>query len=122
MPRTSTEEIVRPQADETVGTEFLGGYYEPVPCFYAEQMPKRRRERIDGDMRGSANDETVLKANILAVPLADSYDVWVNKKNDLRWAIHDIEHLEEYRNVPIVLRVGMRLLPFTHPVYKIAMP
>ncbi len=56
---------------------------------------------------------------MLASPSKDSYDVWVNKKNDLRWALHTIEHLEEYHDIPIVISAELRLLPFSHPAYRI---
>lgn len=115
-----TFEVLDPQAAETRGTEFLGGYYRPIPCVYADLSGKARREhQDDGGMRGTVNDLPRVSALFLAVPQLDSYDVWVSANNDFRWAIHTIEHTEELDGVPIVVMAELRLLPFTDPVYSI---
>lgn len=112
-----TGEVVNPQSEETVGTEFVGGYYLPIPCVWADLGNVGRREHIDLT-KGTANDGLKVKATLLARPQVDSYDVWVGKKNDFRWEIHQIDHIEEIEGVPIAISAEFRLLPFTHPVYK----
>jgi len=114
-----TGEVVNPQSEETVGTEFVGGYYLPIPCVYVDLGNADRREHLDeGKARGTINDGLKVAGVALARPAWDSYDVWVSKQNDFRWQIHTISHLEEIEGVPIVVKLEMRLLPFTHPVYK----
>ena len=114
-----TGEVVNPQAEETVGTEFVGGYYLPIPCIWADVGLKLRREQIELQSgRGTVNDGFKTKAVMLARPQLDSYDVWVAKSTDLRWEIHTIEHIEEISGVPVVVSCEFRLLPFGHPVYK----
>jgi hypothetical protein len=114
-----TMEIVNPQAAETLGTDFIGGYYEAIPCISGELTPLARHERLDGGRaRGTVNDELQVRATMLAVPQLDTQDVWVDKKKDFRWEIFKIEHAEEIRGVPVVVNAYMRLLPFSHVVYS----
>lgn len=114
-----TGEIVNPQAEETVGTEFIGGYYAPVPCVFVDLDGVTRREHLDdGKTRGTINDGFKARATLLAVPQIDSYDVWVDLTSDFRWEIHEIK-VEEDLGLPIIVSAEFRLLPFTHPVYAV---
>lgn len=119
-----TEEVTNPQSPETVGKEFIGGYYAPIPCVWMDPDTKitRREHRDAGEARGTVNDGLRVKAVMLATPQVDSYDVWVDRINDFRWEIHEIEHLEAIQGVPIAIRAELRLLPFSHPVYALTMP
>jgi hypothetical protein len=118
-----TMEIVNPQAASTLGTEFVGGYYEPIPCLSGELTPLSRHEQLDaGVARGTVNDETQVAATMLAVPQLDTQDVWVDKAKDFRWEIFGIKHAEEIRGVPVVVTAHMRLLPFNHVVYSKSIP
>ena len=113
-----TFELVNPQDPDTVGTEYDEGYYDPIPCVYADLERVTRREHLDeGKARGTINDGLKVPATMLAVPMVDSYDVWVDKDSDFRWEIHNIQHLEEIEGVPVVVKCEFRLLPFTHPIY-----
>ena len=111
-----TGEVVNPQAPTTVGTEYIGGYYDPVPCIYAELDRIIRREHLD---KTGMENKIQVAAKMLAVPQIDSYDIWVDKDTDFRWAIRSIQHLVEVQGVPAVLSAEFRLLPFTDPVYQI---
>lgn len=118
-----TEEILNPESTTTFGTEYLGGYYAPIPNVYADLSRVARREHLDGGQaRGTVNDEMRVTATMLAVPQIDSYDVWIAADSDFRWVVHRVEHLEEIMGVPVVLSVEMRLLPYTHVAYKIPVP
>jgi hypothetical protein len=113
-----TMEVVNPHAVETLGTEFVGGYYEPIPCMAADLTPMGRHERIEGEQRGTVNDSMRVAATMLAVPQVDTRDVWVSDANDFRWEIFEIKHLEEVGGVPVVISAELRLLPFSHLVYS----
>jgi len=113
-----TEELINPQDPETVGTEFIGGYYAPIGCVYADLDPLARREHLDKS-RGTVNDDTKVKAVMLARPQLDSRDVWVDEATDTRWEIHGIQHVEEVSGTPVLVGAEFRLLPFSHPVYEI---
>jgi len=115
-----TGELLEPQAAATVGTEYLGGYYEPVPCVYALLSTKQRRESRS-ENRGQ-EDPIRTAATLLAVPQLGSYDVWVSAANDIRWCLHTIKNKVEVRGVPVVVEAELRQLPFTDPAYAIEMP
>jgi hypothetical protein len=116
-----TDEIVRPQAPLTRGTEFVDGYYAPIPCVFAELDFQSRRDHND-NTRGPVDDELRGTATLLARPQVDSLDVWVNARNDFRWLLHGIRHLEDINDIPIVVQAEARLLPFSHVIYTIPVP
>lgn len=118
-----TEEIVNPDAPETVGTEYEGGYYAPIPCVFADVSELSRRDELDDSRsRGTVNDRTTVSALMLAVPQVDTRDVWVSKTSDQRFIVQGIRAMEDLDGIDIVISAEFRLLPFTHPVYAIPMP
>lgn len=111
-----TFENVNPQNPDTVGTEYLGGYYDPVPCIYASLDRVVRREHLD---KTGTENKIVVKARMLATPQLDEEDVWVDKDTDFRWYLHRIEHLVEVQGVPAIVQAELRLAPFTDSIYGI---
>jgi len=111
-----THELVDQHDPAVAGTEYLGGYYDPVPCVYAQLERVIRREHLD---KHGMENKIQVGAYMLAVPQIDSYDVWVDKDTDFRWFIHTIKHLVEVQGVPAVLQVELRLAEFTDHVYDI---
>lgn len=117
-----TEEITNPQNSETIGTEFVGGYYEPVPCIFADLSNVASHEELDaGKTRGTIND-IMVKATLLADPQLHEEDVWVDRGNDHRWYIHSLKNAEEIQGFPVIVDAEFRLAPFTDPIYQIEMP
>lgn len=114
-----TGDINQPDNDDTLGTDFVGGYHLAIPCIYAGLSPLSRRESLDTETRGTVNDDMRVSAVFLAVPQLDSRDVWVDKDSDFRWEVHKIAHVEDIAGVPIVVSAELRLLPFSHPAYKV---
>lgn len=115
-----TFEITNPQCPTCYGTGFTGGYYEPTPCVYAALSRKVSHNELDGaKLRGTIDDMLRVKATMLAIPQLFENDVWVDRTKDARWFINTIENLAEYRGVPIVLSVELRLAPYSHPVYDV---
>lgn len=115
-----TKENLNPEHPDCYGTGIEGGYYEPVPCVYADLSPTSHDSHLDGGaMRGTVDDATVVSARLLNYPQVHSGDVWVSRDKDFRWMIHKTSAVAEIRGVPLVLQAEMRLLPFTHPVYNL---
>lgn len=119
---TQTKEVRNANCDQCYGTGFVGGYYAPYADFWVELQPHGHRSQVD-DSRGTIDDVARTAGRMLNTPQVFSYDVWVDKDTDMRWIIHTIKHAVEIRGVPVVLYpVELRLAPYTHPVYNIAMP
>lgn len=115
-----TQEIRNAQCATCYGTGLVGGYYDPVPCFYVELSPKSLRNELDsGESRGTVDDLPRVKGRMINNPQVFSYDVWVDKDTDSRWIIHQIQNAVEVRGVPVVLQAEMRLAPYSHPIYTI---
>lgn len=118
---TQTGEVRNAQCPDCYGTGFVNGYYSPSPCFYAELQPHGSRNHLDeGQSRGTVDDEARTPARMLNSPQVHSYDVWVDATTDFRWIIHGIKSIVEIRGMPIVVMAELRLAPFSHPVYRIA--
>jgi hypothetical protein len=116
-----TGEVRNAQCPTCLGTGIVGGYYDPVACVYAELTPHGTRSELDISARGTVDDMPRVQARMLNVPQLFSYDVWVDRDSDFRWIIHSIRHAVEIRGVPVVLYpVEMRLAPYSHPVYTVA--
>jgi hypothetical protein len=111
-----TDEIVQAQAEEIFGADFIGGYY-PAVCCDADLSNFKKGETLK-ERRGMTND-TLLKSQMLATPMADSGDIWVSATNDMRWRIWNIDHIEEFNGVPVVISCTLSLVPFSNVVYKI---
>jgi hypothetical protein len=115
-----TGETRKPHHEECYGTGIVGGYFDPYPCFYVDQSTRAHRSHLDGGTgRGTIDDLPIVSGRMLNMPQIFSYDVWVDRDTDQRWMMHKIDSVVEVRGVPLVLSVEMRLLPFSHPVYKI---
>lgn len=115
-----TKEILKPHHLECYGTGIVGGYFEPYPCVFVELDNIKHRSHLDaGAGRGTIDDDTRVTGRMLNIPQIFSYDVWVDKDTDNRWLFHTINSVGEVRSLPIILKVEMRKLPYSHPVYNI---
>jgi hypothetical protein len=110
--------VTNPDCIICYGTGWVGGYYKPYDCTYAEfQTGDGFRNRID-ENRATVQDGTE-QVRMLNIPQVFSRDVWVCKDSDLRYSIESIRNLIEVRAVPIVLMpVEFRLFPFSDVIYK----
>lgn len=117
-----TGEITDPDCPECYGTGFQCGYFYPVPCVWADFDPRAHKKHLDdGGMRGVISDIYV-KARMLMLPLLEEYDVWVNRKTDDRYYIRDIQHIAEWKGVPLIASVGMRPAAYSDVIYDIEIP
>ena len=117
---TMTKEVRDPNCTECFGTGFIGGYFDPYPCFYVElDTHGHRSHQDDKQQRGTVDDLPRVRARMLNIPQVFSYDVWVDRDSDNRWVVHTIKNIVEIRGVPIVLSAELRLAPYTHPIYSI---
>lgn len=117
-----TKEVRNPQCPDCYGTGKKCGYYYPMSCVWAELAPRAHRTELDGGQgRGTINDIKV-QSSMLMVDLLSEDDIWVADRTDDRYFIHNVQHIEEMRGVPILANVELRLVPFTHIAYSIPIP
>jgi hypothetical protein len=116
-----TDEVVNAQAASTKGTEYLDGYFAPIPCIIGDPGNTTRGERLD-PRRGTVNTGLRTTVTMLAVPQVDSKDVWIAKDNGFRWEVGFIKHIEEIDGIPIAINADIKLLPFSNIIYSIPMP
>lgn len=104
------------------GTGFECGYFFPMACVWAKLNPRSYRVHLDsGQMRGTIDDQ-VIKTEMLAANLLYEDDVYVVAKTDDRYFVHSVQHTAEWRGVPVVANVELRLVPFTSRIYEIPVP
>lgn len=114
-----TGEITDPHCPTCHGTGIVDGYFDPVPCIYAQLSPRTSHNNLDaGQARGTIDDELRVRATLLGVPYIFENDVWVDKHTDRRWYIHQIQHRVEVRGVAAVVDAEFRLAPYTDTIYE----
>lgn len=115
-----TRESRNPRCPSCYGTGFECGYYYPMACAWANLSPKTRHTKLDAT-RGTVND-VVVKARMTLTDLMEEQDVWVNKVTDDRYYVHEIQHVSEWRGVPLVGQVTLRPVAFSSIIYDIEVP
>ena len=114
-----TQEVTADSCTICYDTGFVGGYFRPMECVWAELSRESSHNDLDaGAGRGTVNDGLRVAARMLAIPHLFENDVWVDKDTDRRWYIHAIENLVEIRGMPIVVQAELRLAPFTDVIYQ----
>jgi len=113
-----TGEITDSNCPECGGTGFQSGWHPPVPL-RLDMSPEVIVELRKATEPPGPSRPTDLKGRIRGFPQVNKEDVWIDAKSDQRWYLHEVYHMAEWRGVPLVVQVGMRLAPYTDYVYKI---
>ena len=102
---------------ECYGTEFLGGYYKPIP--YWVDLGANLNRLVISDPLGPI-DPSVNNCFALAWPDLEEYDVWVDADTNRRYRVASVDEAVKVRDVPLIygIRTEFRLLPFSDPVYQ----
>lgn len=114
---TLTGETLDITCPECHGTGFQVGYHPPVPMT-VDLAPDAIVERRGSEPPGPTRT-TGLRMRVLGFPDVAKYDVWVDGKSDQRWEIDTVQHLAEWRHVPLISELQVKLLAFTHAVYAL---
>ena len=102
-----------------VGTDRLGGYFDPSAFWISAQLSERYAHR-DAE-RGMVNDDETI-GHALAYPQLDHGDVWCTATGDIRYAVHRVRPVVYHRQVPIIIQVQLKKLSPTDPIYDLLIP
>lgn len=118
-----TGEVVNSRSRVTAGTEFVGGYYAPVP-FRVDFSPAGTREERDGvKTRGTVDDRaTMQRGHVVLDPLLAEGDVFVAAGSDERFYVHEVEYRSLQGRIPITADVSLRLAPRSDVAYTLQVP
>ena len=112
-----TGEILTTHDSMTMGTEFVGGFFDPV-LFYLDMTPETHYAKR-GDAQRHTIDPDLLYGVCPAFPYVATKDVFVHAHSDRRYSIEQVRTLTQHRGVPVFVSVGLRLLPASDIVYSL---
>jgi hypothetical protein len=117
-----TKEIINSQCEICYGTGFVSGYYPPTE-YYGLLNPgsPNRESRSLGAEGGSVGTtkNVVISGRFLAVLPMIQADAWVDADSDERYYIHSVKEAAQWKSVPIIYTVELRLAPFSDVLYKV---
>lgn len=120
-----TGEVRQAECETCYGTGYVSGYYDPVGGVYAAvglQQSHNNQDTHQGGTRGTIDDGKKAFARMLAVPQLFEGDIWIDQKNDYRYAVHTIKQNSAWRGLPVSYQVELRLIPFSDIIYSIDVP
>jgi hypothetical protein len=118
-----TGEITKTVDPDTVGTEYLGGFYLPVPYDLDAEPGGLYEQRDEVQQRGTVDDDSLVRqARIIHDPPVAYWDAFVADQSDLRFYFHRLKHVAEIGMVPLVSQAELRLAPFSDVIYTVEVP
>lgn len=112
-----------PQCELCYGTGFLGGYFDPLPCYYANLNGRRSYNQQDENVGTVDPSAMVLKGvELLGVPQLFRGDVWVDRYADRRWVIHEVDSGVEYVGQVVLYSATLLLAAMSDVVYRLPIP
>lgn len=113
--------VIRPAGAETVGTAYTGGYFNPVPL-YVELGPASHREMLDQQTGTLDPPGRSVTGFAPMVPEIMSQDVFVADGSDRRYYVNPVQNVAEWRGVPLLARLDLRVAPANDVVYTLPLP
>jgi hypothetical protein len=118
-----TGEITKTNDPTTVGTEYFGGFYAPVPYDLDAEPSGLYEQRDEVQERGTIDDDSLSRqARIIHDPPIAHWDAFVADQSDLRFYFHRLKHVAEIGMVPLVSQAELRLAPFSDVLYTVEVP
>lgn len=109
-----------PQCPVCYGTGYLHGYFDPLPCYYADLGQRFSYNQQDENL-GTTDPEAmaVKDVKMLGVPQLFRGDVWVDKQADRRWYIHRVGSAAEYIGQVVLYANVLLLAPMSDVIYQL---
>ena len=114
-----TKEVTDNSCPECSGTGFEIGYHPSLALQCWDLSPVAINEEVDTEMKGTTRDQPYVEARAIGFPAINKYDIWVNATSDDRWVVDNIQVIAALRNVPIIYKLRLGLLPYSNPIYTI---
>jgi len=114
-----TREIRSTRNTAGVGTDRIGGFFNPV-LHYIDLDPAVRYSHRDAD-RGNVDDVVTL-GQCLAFPQLEHGDVWATATGDARFQIHEVTTVCAFRNIPLIVNPKVYRLSPSDPVFELPLP
>lgn len=111
------DDIITTKRPETAGTEFIDGYFEPIPVFFQLTQEAHNTRRNDSER---TKDQVVQQALCTAFQMISHNDVFVHAKSDRRYVIRPVQAAAQHRGQPVIMNVELRQVEATDPVYNVA--
>lgn len=101
------------------GTGLVGGYFAPVPATFAnlDAVTSRERQAYNEGM-GTVKPTTTRGRMAATVPVVQR-DAWVAYGSDDRYYVHTVKVAADWRGVPVVNQVELRLAPRSDILYQV---
>lgn len=115
-----TGEPTDPACPSCFGTGYRCGYFFPADCTYAFLKPTERK--IDQNVPRGTTEIVSRMADMLAVNLIDTDDIWVDARSDDRYSVDTISEVATIRGVAVAATVKLDVLPYSSPLYAIQIP
>lgn len=114
---TLTQEVTNASCPACLGTGFEVGFHPPLEMQCWDLSPQVIAEQVDSNLKGATRDNPYVEARVIGFPALNKGDIWVNGSSDERWLIEVIQVAAAIRNVPLVYKVKMGLLPLNNSIY-----
>jgi len=114
-----TKEVRDSDCPVCYGTGFVGGYYPGVEYWITGVPGKNRRIDAGSPPRGNSSDMVNQPPRCILYPQIDTRDIWIQANSDERWIIDGYSVISEYRGVPLIAGVKLKLAPATDIVYSV---
>jgi hypothetical protein len=114
-----TQEVISDLDELSYARPFKNGYYPPISYTIDTTLIAGTETIGDGNPNTNNSATPGLAARAIAHPMVQSEDVWVDAVSDKRYVVQEAKPVASIGGQPLVMQLMLRLLPFSHIVYKI---
>jgi hypothetical protein len=114
-----TQEVIDELNEYAYARPFENGYYPPVAMTLDTTIVDGVETVGDGNPNTNNSATPGLAVRALAYPPVQHEDIWVDAVSDRRYRVEEPKTVVSIAGQPLVVQLMLRLLPFSHVVYKI---
>lgn len=115
-----TGEINNPFGPPCYGTNFLGGYYDPIE-YWVIINPTQRLAKLDANQ--GLVTQTIETVRALAYPTPEPLDFWAHANTGQRFIVlGDISAIARHRGIDLILDLRLEERARSDPIYSFPLP